>query len=321
MSPTARRPATVRGRILAVAGAVAALAGAGTAAASAASAAVVPSPVTAAEQSPAVLTGTSAPAVLTGLTGNGTAALALNAPPAPHAAPAHTQAPVAHTTPAPAGVTTPAPAPAAHTVTAPAAPAAHATVAVHTSGPAAPAAHAAPATHAAPAAPAVNHTQPRRYEGHADHGPARPYEMYDSVTPSAIPGGKAVATYADGPYAASPSEVAGRSSVIWIDTNGSDPRGANALDVEPGDATPQMAASWAAQRMDDHPHGIAVIYTMRSDWAATQAAISGLPQWQQHGVRYWIADPTGVRHLVPGSSATQWYWGTNYDISTVAPGF
>jgi hypothetical protein len=151
--------------------------------------------------------------------------------------------------------------------------------------------------------------------------PTRPYEMYDSVTPSQIPAGHAVATYADGPYQASASSVAGRSSVTWIDTNGSDPRGASVLDVEPGDATPTMAATWAGQHLDDHPHGVAVIYTMLSDWTATKDAIAGLPGWQQHDVRYWIADPTGTPHLVPGSSATQWYWGTNFDISTVAPGF
>jgi hypothetical protein len=38
-------------------------------------------------------------------------------------------------------------------------------------------------------------------------------------------------------------------------------------------------------------------------------------------VKYWIADPTGYEHIVPGSSATQWYWGQNYDISSVAAGF
>jgi hypothetical protein len=303
MSPIARRPATVRGRIMAVAGAVAALAGAGTAAASAASAAVVPSPATAAAQPSAVLTGSGAPAVLTGAGGP-----LLVATPAPHAAPA-TQ----HTAVAPVVRSAPAPR----------------TPATVSRGTAVPAAHAVDARNSgsgsghssAPAAHAVNHTQARRENFHAPSAPARPYQMYDSVTPSAIPGGKAVATYADGPYAASQSQVAGRSSVTWIDTNGSDPKGANALDVEPGDATPQMAASWAAQHLDAHPHGIAVIYTMRSDWAATQAAISGLPRWQQHDVRYWIADPTGVPHVVPGSSATQWYWGSNYDISTVTPGF
>jgi hypothetical protein len=306
MSPTVRRPATVRGRIMAVAGAVAALAGAGTAAASAASAAVVPTPATTAAQPPAVLTGSGAPAVLTGAGGS-----LLVATPAPHAAPAtqhSTVAPVVHSTAA-----AQAPATVSHGAAVPAAPA----VDAHHSGSGS--GHAA--VRNAPVAHEVNHTQPRREAFHAASPPARPYQMYDSVTPSAIPGGKAVATYADGPYAASPSQVTGHSSVTWIDTNGSDPKGANALDVEPGDATPQMAATWAAQRLDAHPHGIAVIYTMRSDWAATQAAISGLPRWQQHGVRYWIADPTGVPHLVPGSSATQWYWGTNYDISTVSPGF
>jgi hypothetical protein len=188
-------------------------------------------------------------------------------------------------------------------------------------------AQAAPAQ----ASPAITHSGSAHVETAAattgtEHesapaAPAKPYEMYDSVTPSAIPSGAPMATYADGPYAASQSEVTGHSSVTWIDTNGSDPRGASVLDVEPGDATPQMAATWASQHLDDHPHSQAIIYTMLSDWPATQQAISTLPSWQQHEVRYWIADPTGTPHLVPGSSATQWYWGTNYDISTVAPGF
>jgi hypothetical protein len=166
------------------------------------------------------------------------------------------------------------------------------------------AAPAKPAAAQAPAKPAA---------------PAQPYEMYDSVTPSAIPAGHPIATYADGPYAATPAQVAGRQ-VTWIDTNTSDP-GANVLDVEPGDATPPQAATWAQQRLTEHPGQIAVIYTFRSDWAACQAAIATLPQNMQSHVRWWIADPTGVPHMVPGSSATQWYWGTNYDISTVAPGF
>ena len=41
----------------------------------------------------------------------------------------------------------------------------------------------------------------------------------------------------------------------------------------------------------------------------------------QSHVRWWIADPTGVDHIVPGASATQWYWGHNYDITTAKPGF
>jgi hypothetical protein len=150
--------------------------------------------------------------------------------------------------------------------------------------------------------------------------PARPYEIYDSTTPSAIPAGHPVATYADGAFAVSPGAVAGKK-VVWIDTNGSDPK-ANALDVEPGDVTPSGAGTWAAQKLHADPAGQAIIYTMKSDWAATRAAVdAALPASLQSHVRWWIADPTGVRHLVPGSSATQWYWGSSYDISTAAPGF
>ncbi len=150
--------------------------------------------------------------------------------------------------------------------------------------------------------------------------PARPYEIYDSVTPSAIPAGHEVATYADGSFAASPSSMTGKK-VLWIDANGSDPRAA-AVDAEPGDVTPGGAASWAAQKLHADPSGQAIIYTMRSEWSAAQAAVrTAVPSAEQSHVRWWIADPTGVPHVVPGSSATQWYWGSNYDISTATPGF
>ncbi len=153
-----------------------------------------------------------------------------------------------------------------------------------------------------------------------DSARARPYEIYDSVTPSAIPSGHEEATYADGPFAVSPGAMAGKK-VLWIDTNGSDPR-ASALDVEPGDVTPAAAGSWAAQKLHADPSGQAIIYTMRSEWSAAQSAVhAAVPGAEQSHVRWWIADPTGVPHVVPGSSATQWYWGSNYDISTATPGF
>ena len=145
--------------------------------------------------------------------------------------------------------------------------------------------------------------------------------MYDSVIPSALPRHHVAATYATGPFAASPSQLAGRGgAIVWIDTNGSDPA-ASALDVEPGDATPAVAASWAKQRLTQHPHAVARIYTMISEWPAVKAAIAGLPKSMQSRVRWWIADPNGVPHLVPGSDATQWYWGSSYDISTATPRF
>jgi hypothetical protein len=149
----------------------------------------------------------------------------------------------------------------------------------------------------------------------------QPYQIYDSVTPSAIPASsQAVAVYADGNYAASPAQVGHRGLVLWIDTNGSDPN-ADVLDVEPGDATPTQAATWVAQKLDASPNSVAIVYTMESEWPAVQSAINALPWWMPSHTRYWIADPTGVPHIVPGSQATQWYWGQNYDISTALPNF
>jgi hypothetical protein len=189
------------------------------------------------------------------------------------------------------------------------------------------AAHQAGAAHRARAAHAgTRHAWTGHAAGHsaaarhpAPSRPARPYLIYDSVTPSAIPAHHEIATYATGGYAVAPSQVAGRK-VLWIDTNGSDPR-ASALDVEPGDATPSMAATWAWRKLHSDPHGIAIIYTMQSEWRAAQAAVGHLPARMRSHVRWWIADPTGYPHIVPGANATQWYWGSNFDITTAKPNF
>ena len=146
------------------------------------------------------------------------------------------------------------------------------------------------------------------------------YTFYDSINPSQIPAGRQVATYADGQYAVSRSQVSDPGNVIWIDVSGNDAN-ANALDVEPGDATPAQAAGWVDHRLTAHPGAVAIIYTMRSDWAAAQAAVDTLPAQMRASVRWWIADPTGQPHIVPGAQATQWYWGSSYDISTAEPGF
>jgi hypothetical protein len=186
----------------------------------------------------------------------------------------------------------------------------------------APAKHAekpAPAKHAEKPAPAKHAEQPKpRHKPKAK--PAGPYHIWDSVTPSSLPAGHAAAVYANGAYAASASQVGHHQSVLWIDTNGSNP-GANVLDVEPGDATPAGAAAWAQQRLVKHPHSVAIIYTMLSSWQAVKDHVAHLPKPQQDNVRYWIADPTGVDHIVPGASATQWYWGSQVDISTATPSF
>ena len=206
----------------------------------------------------------------------------------------------------------------------------------------APAAHA-PVTHArhvghAPAGHVVGHAghAPRGHvhaalrghvarshagrHWHAAAAPAKPYSIYDSVVPTAIPSSqKAVATYATGPFAASESELTGRS-VMWIDTQGHDYK-ASVLDIEPGDATPSVAASWAWHRLKSNPHAIARLYTMISEWPAVKSAVASFPAQMRERIHWWIANPTGTPHLVPGSDATQWYWGSHYDITTAAPGF
>ena len=172
----------------------------------------------------------------------------------------------------------------------------------HAAKPASKPSHHAPARHAAPR-----------------HAARKPYLIYDSVTPSALPRHNVNAVYATGNYAASQAQVSGRH-VMWIDTTGSD-HAASVLDVEPGDATPSMAATWAKQRLAANPRALARIYTMRSEWPATKTAIAALPAKMRSHVRWWIADPTGHAHVVPGSDATQWYWGSSYDITTATPRF
>jgi hypothetical protein len=292
--PRTARSTPARGRILAVAGAAAALTAAGTAAAASATAATTPATPAATAAVTTAAVRVPAPGLAGGLTINAPRHVLTTTAGASPLAPAST---AATPTTTPAATASGSGGSGGHGTAVTTTTAAKNTTARHTTG------HRATAARHA-----------RR------HGPAGPYQMYDSVTPSAIPAGKPAATYADGPYAATPASVAGHH-VTWIDTNGTDPAGATVLDVEPGDATPAAAATWAHQRLNTHPHATAVIYTMRSEWTAAQTSIATLPHWQQHHIRWWIADPTGTPHLVPGSNATQWYWGTHYDISTVNPNF
>jgi len=129
-----------------------------------------------------------------------------------------------------------------------------------------------------------------------------------------------VAAYSNGAYQATAAQVQGRGSVLWIDTNGTDTH-ASALDVEPGDATPAQAAHWVNAKLTATPHSDAIVYTFKSDWPSVQNSIHQLPSWEQSHVKYWIADPTGTPHIVPGAAATQWYWGPSYDITQATPGF
>jgi hypothetical protein len=225
---------------------------------------------------------------------------------------------------APAPLLTPGPAATAAAAPAAAIPAAQPTAAQHAGVVTAADRHTAAPADRHTAGPAARHTVTAARAAAAGHAartaaPAKPYLIYDSVTPANIPAHHEIATYADGAYAVPASHLTGKH-VLWIDTNGSDPR-AGALDVEPGDATPAGAAAWAKAKLTAQPRSTAIIYTMRSDWAAAQAAVDTLPGHMRDQVLWWIADPTGTPHIVPGAQATQWYWGPNYDITTATPGF
>ena len=146
------------------------------------------------------------------------------------------------------------------------------------------------------------------------------YLIYDSLLPAALPAGHVIATYADGPGAVSSAALAGRGPVLWIDVNATDPA-ANVLDIEAGNATPSAAPIWVSRRLSAYPGALAIIYTSISEWPAVQAAVATLPPAMRGQIRWWIADPTGYPHLVPGSDATQWFWGSSYDISTATARF
>jgi hypothetical protein len=146
-------------------------------------------------------------------------------------------------------------------------------------------------------------------------GPVKPYLIYDSVLPGALPAHHVAAVYATGPYAVPATAVQGRGQVLWIDVRGTDPA-ADVLDIEPGCASPAAAATWVTTRLREYPQSLAVLYTSIAEWALVKDEVAGLPGWMQTRIRWWIANPTGYPHLVPGSDATQWYWGSSVDIST-----
>jgi hypothetical protein len=178
-------------------------------------------------------------------------------------------------------------------------------------------------TRRSPAAPDASHpargrsaaSGSRASSGRALAGPVRPYLVYDSVLPRALPANHVVAVYATGPYAVPASAVRGQKQVLWVDVRGTDPA-ASVLDIEPGCASPYAAASWTSDRLSTYPGSLAVLYTSIAEWSLVQTQVAGLPAWMRARIRWWIANPTGYPHLVPGSDATQWYWGSSFDIST-----
>lgn len=139
--------------------------------------------------------------------------------------------------------------------------------------------------------------------------------IYDSTTPWAIPHGSNVAVYSDGPYAF--GHVSGARSELRIDITGGNPEGSNVLDVEDGGGRVTEVRDWTRDSLRHRAHPI--IYTEFSRWQQCRDAISGLPGASR--VKWWIADPNGVPHIVAGADATQYSWHHGFDLSLARPGF
>lgn len=145
--------------------------------------------------------------------------------------------------------------------------------------------------------------------------------MYDSTMPHHIPGGAVACLYINGNWKASATDASRFSRVLWIDVNGEDPSQASILDIENGDATPGHVPAWCQARVNAVPGTLLRLYCNISTWPEVKAAVRSMGTDLRGRVRYWIANPTGVAHLVPGSSATQYFWGQNYDESEYSQHF
>lgn len=130
--------------------------------------------------------------------------------------------------------------------------------------------------------------------------------------------------YLNGRYAAPAHEAEARfRSILWVDVNGTEPR-ANVLDIEQFDATAGMASTWVRDHVSfygDGPDVLARLYCSLDKWPSVRLNVSTLSDKYRMHVRYHIANPTGIPHIVPGSDATQWGWFEKYDLSTYRPGY
>jgi hypothetical protein len=104
--------------------------------------------------------------------------------------------------------------------------------------------------------------------------------------------------------------------VILIDVRGNVPH-ANVLDVETGGASFSDVVPWVTEHVRFYGRDSrARLYTNLSSWPQMRFEVSKLPLSVQRHVRWWIAHPTGSQHIIPGSHATQWFWGPKWDKST-----
>lgn len=141
--------------------------------------------------------------------------------------------------------------------------------------------------------------------------------MYDSVNAYHIPADAVmVAGYIEGPYAWSSGEWARfpHAVKVQIATVAMPARGM-VLDVEAGDAAPDLAPGWCARR---RAAGVdPSVYCNASTWPVVRAAFAAHQEPEPH---WWIADYDGIATLPAGAVAKQYAndKAAGYDLSIVA---
>jgi hypothetical protein len=147
---------------------------------------------------------------------------------------------------------------------------------------------------------------------------ARQYDSAPGIFPDDA---TSVALYVNGLYTWTRPLAHAWTKVLWIDVLGTAPGQASILDVETGDARPADVPGWCSARLAAVPDSLLRLYCNLEKWPAVRAEVAALPADARARVRYWIANPTGSPHLVPGSAATQWSWGEDWDTSSYGPGW
>ncbi len=152
----------------------------------------------------------------------------------------------------------------------------------------------------------------------------KPFTMYDVVEVDKVPvsNPEAVAGYVGGLYPTFNGLVAKYPHAKHLSIAVNAGERAQALDVEPGDATGSQAPGWLRDFYDHS--GTPVFYGDEENLLAFEEALRnhGIHRWEYF---VWKAHYTGVPHIEPGSDATQYEsvesGGHNYDASLCEPYF
>lgn len=164
----------------------------------------------------------------------------------------------------------------------------------------------------------------RRELASKQHPPNRQnITMYDSVTVSEIPSGaQAVAGYVGGKFPTFNSLLHDFPHAKHFSIAVNSHEDAECLDIETGDATPDLAPQWVRRQ---HDRGVKrpVVYANTSTMPAVLQALThaGIHRSEY---RVWTAHYTGSPHIEFGSDATQYTdkaLGRNLDASLCIPTF